>query len=176
MVTIRLSRGGAKKKPFYHITVSDSRKPRDGRFIERIGFFNPMARGQEERLRLDLERMAYWQNQGAQVSPRVSNLAKDAAAATTENLTVPSKTATFNERGDRNNAGGAGSDWQGSRIKGWLKLNSFTTPPENILDYSQFFAEIEEAWQMLEIDQHKQQANSLIVHFRGYDDPEVQRS
>ena len=83
MVTIRLSRGGAKKKPFYHITVSDSRKPRDGRFIERIGFFNPMARGQEERLRLDLERMAYWQNQGTQVSPRVSNLAKDAAAATT---------------------------------------------------------------------------------------------
>ena len=83
MVTIRLSRGGAKKKPFYHITVSDSRKPRDGRCIERIGFFNPMARGQEERLRLDLERMAYWQNQGAQVSPRVSNLAKAAAATAT---------------------------------------------------------------------------------------------
>jgi small subunit ribosomal protein S16 len=81
MVTIRLSRGGAKKKPFYHITVSDSRKSRDGRYIERIGFFNPMARGQEERLRLDLERMAYWQTQGAQVSPRVSTLAKDAATA-----------------------------------------------------------------------------------------------
>ena len=54
MVTIRLARGGAKKKPFYHITVSDSRRARDGRFIERIGFFNPVARGQEERLRLDL--------------------------------------------------------------------------------------------------------------------------
>ena len=81
MVTIRLSRGGAKKKPFYHITVSDSRKSRDGRYIERIGFFNPMARGQEERLRLDLERMAYWKTQGAQVSPRVSTLAKDAATA-----------------------------------------------------------------------------------------------
>ena len=81
MVTIRLSRGGAKKKPFYHITVSDSRKSRDGRYLERIGFFNPMARGQEERLRLDLERMAYWQTQGAQISPRVSTLAKDAATA-----------------------------------------------------------------------------------------------
>ena len=81
MVTIRLSRGGAKKKPFYHITVSDSRKSRDGRYIERIGFFNPMARGQEERLRLDLERMAYWQTEGAQISPRVSTLAKDAATA-----------------------------------------------------------------------------------------------
>jgi len=81
MVTIRLARGGAKKKPFYHITVSDSRRARDGRFIERIGFFNPAARGQEERLRLDLDRMAYWKSQGAQVSDRVSRLAKDAAAA-----------------------------------------------------------------------------------------------
>ena len=81
MVTIRLARGGAKKKPFYHITVSDSRRARDGRFIERIGFFNPAARGQEERLRLDLDRMAYWQSQGAQVSDRVSSLARDAAAA-----------------------------------------------------------------------------------------------
>ena len=81
MVTIRLARGGAKKKPFYHITVSDSRRARDGRFIERIGLFNPVARGQEERLRLDLDRMAYWQSQGAQVSDRVSSLAKDAAAA-----------------------------------------------------------------------------------------------
>jgi small subunit ribosomal protein S16 len=81
MVTIRLARGGSKKKPFYHITVSDSRRARDGRFIERIGFFNPVARGQEERLRLDLDRMAYWQSQGAQVSDRVSSLAKDAAAA-----------------------------------------------------------------------------------------------
>ncbi len=83
MVTIRLSRGGAKKKPFYHITVADSRRARDSRFIERIGFFNPLAKGQEERLRLDLERMAFWQSQGAQVSVRVSTLAKDAAAAAT---------------------------------------------------------------------------------------------
>lgn len=81
MVTIRLARGGAKKKPFYHITVSDRRNPRDGRFIERIGFFNPFAKGQEERLRLDAERLSYWQTQGAQLSPRVSTLSKDAAAA-----------------------------------------------------------------------------------------------
>ena len=84
MVTIRLSRGGAKKRPFYHITVADSRRARDGSFIERIGFFNPLAKGQEERLRLDLERMAFWQSQGAQVSPRVSSLAKDASATTAE--------------------------------------------------------------------------------------------
>ena len=81
MVTIRLSRGWAKKKPFYHITVSDSRRSRDGRFIERIGFFNPVARGKEEKLRLDLDRMAYWRSQGAQVSPRVAALVNDVQAS-----------------------------------------------------------------------------------------------
>jgi len=81
MVTIRLSRGGAKKRPFYQITVADSRNPRDGRFIERIGFFNPTARGQEERLRVNLERVAYWQEKGAQVSDRVAQLVKEAKKA-----------------------------------------------------------------------------------------------
>ncbi|GJM12620.1 MAG: 30S ribosomal protein S16 [Pseudohongiella sp.] len=83
MVTIRLSRGGAKKRPFYHITVTDSRNSRDGRFIERIGFFNPRAQGQEERLRLDRDRMDYWTGKGAQISPRVSTLAKAAVETST---------------------------------------------------------------------------------------------
>ncbi|WP_048308740.1 30S ribosomal protein S16 [Halomonas sp. PR-M31] len=78
MVTIRLARGGAKKRPFYHLTVSDSRKSRDGRFIERVGFFNPVARGQEERLRVDLDRVSHWQNLGAQTSERVAELLKEA--------------------------------------------------------------------------------------------------
>jgi small subunit ribosomal protein S16 len=81
MVTIRLSRGGAKKRPFYHLTVTDSRNARDGRFIERVGFFNPVARGNEERLRIDTDRIEYWQGQGAQLSERVAKLVKDAAAA-----------------------------------------------------------------------------------------------
>ena len=81
MVTIRLSRGGAKKKPFYHVTVSDSRRSRDGRYIERIGFFNPFARGKEERLRLDLGRMAFWKSQGSQISTRVASLASGADAS-----------------------------------------------------------------------------------------------
>jgi len=81
MVTIRLSRGGAKKRPFYHITVADSRNARDGRFIERVGFFNPLARGQEERLRLNMERIEFWQGKGAQLSDRVAKLLKDAAKA-----------------------------------------------------------------------------------------------
>ena len=80
MVKIRLSRGGAKKKPFYHIVVTDSRKPRDGRNIERVGFFNPVARGQEERLRLNLERVDYWTGVGAQVSDRVKTLVSEARA------------------------------------------------------------------------------------------------
>jgi small subunit ribosomal protein S16 len=81
MVTIRLSRGGAKKRPFYHISVADSRNARDGRFIERVGFFNPTARGQEEGLRIDLDRVEYWQSKGAQLSERVAKLVKDAKAA-----------------------------------------------------------------------------------------------
>lgn len=78
MVTIRLARGGSKKRPFYHLTVADSRKSRNGRFIERVGFFNPTARGQEERLRVDMPRVTYWQEQGAQLSERVAKLVKDA--------------------------------------------------------------------------------------------------
>jgi len=81
MVTIRLSRGGSKKRPFYHVTVTDSRSARDGRFIERIGFFNPVARGQEERFRLDSERAQYWVSQGAQLSDRVGQLIKDSKKA-----------------------------------------------------------------------------------------------
>ncbi|MBU2885992.1 30S ribosomal protein S16 [Gilvimarinus agarilyticus] len=81
MVTIRLSRGGSKKRPFYHLTVSDSRSARNGRFIERVGFFNPIARGQEESLRIDQDRIDYWVGQGAQVSERVAKLIKTKAAA-----------------------------------------------------------------------------------------------
>jgi small subunit ribosomal protein S16 len=81
MVKIRLSRGGAKKQPFYHIVVTDSRKARDGRSIERLGFYNPVARGQEVRLQLDLERVDYWQGVGAQISERVRTLVSEARSA-----------------------------------------------------------------------------------------------
>ncbi|MEZ8144452.1 30S ribosomal protein S16 [Enterovibrio norvegicus FF-33] len=81
MVTIRLARHGAKKRPFYQIVVADSRQARDGRFIEKIGFFNPIAQGQEEKLRLDLDRVTHWVGEGAAVSDRVARLIKDAAKA-----------------------------------------------------------------------------------------------
>ena len=77
MVTIRLARGGAKKSPFYQIVVTDSRSSRDGRFIEKIGYFNPMARGKEVRLELKKDRVDHWVGQGAQTSVRVSTLIKE---------------------------------------------------------------------------------------------------
>lgn len=77
MVTIRLARGGAKKRPFYHVVVTDSRMPRDGRFIERIGFFNPIAAENEERLKIDHERFNYWIARGAKASERVAKLVKE---------------------------------------------------------------------------------------------------
>ncbi|MGD8976533.1 MAG: 30S ribosomal protein S16 [Gammaproteobacteria bacterium] len=76
MVTIRLTRGGAKKRPFYHIVVTDSRNRRDGRYIERLGFFNPVAKGKEQKLSIDLERVDHWVGKGAQTSDRVAELVK----------------------------------------------------------------------------------------------------
>lgn len=76
MVIIRLARGGAKKRPFYNIVVADSRNRRDGRFIERVGFYNPVAGGTQEALRLNRDRIAYWQDNGAQLSDAVRRLVK----------------------------------------------------------------------------------------------------
>jgi small subunit ribosomal protein S16 len=81
MVSIRLSRGGAKKRPFYHLVVSDVRTSRDGRYIERIGFFNPIATGGEEKLRVDLGRIDHWVGNGAQMTDRVASLVKQARKA-----------------------------------------------------------------------------------------------
>ncbi len=77
MVVIRLARTGSKKKPFYHVVVADSRSPRDGRFIERLGFFNPYARGEEQKLRLNRDRISHWAGVGAQLSQRVQTLVKE---------------------------------------------------------------------------------------------------
>ncbi len=80
MVVIRLSRRGAKKRPFYNVVVTDSRARRDGRFIERVGFYNPVASGKELEMRLEQERIAYWQSQGAQLSEQVKQLLKKGRA------------------------------------------------------------------------------------------------
>ena len=79
MVVIRLARGGAKKRPFYNVVVADSRTRRDGRFVERIGFYNPIATEKEEGLRIAADRLSYWQQQGAQLSLTVARLVKQNA-------------------------------------------------------------------------------------------------
>ncbi|MDP1647387.1 MAG: 30S ribosomal protein S16 [Rubrivivax sp.] len=81
MVVIRLSRGGAKKRPFFNIVVADSKERRDGRFIERVGFYNPMAAGAEQPLRVSLDRVTHWAGVGAQLSPTVARLVDQAKKA-----------------------------------------------------------------------------------------------
>ena len=76
MVVIRLSRGGAKNRPFYNIVVADSRNPRDGRFVERVGFYNPLAKEGEEAVRIAMDRLTYWQGKGAQASDTVMRLVR----------------------------------------------------------------------------------------------------
>ena len=113
MVTIRLARTGAKKQPFYHVTVADSARARDGRFIERIGFFNPVARGQAPRLRIDLERAQHWLSVGAQMSPRVRQLLREAqnnpeyAAATAAPQAVSAEAAIEADATDAEAGAGA---------------------------------------------------------------------
>lgn len=80
MVVIRLARGGAKKRPFYNLVVTDSRNARDGRFVERVGFYNPCAAQGEEGLRIDMQRLAHWQGRGAKVSDTVARLVKQFGA------------------------------------------------------------------------------------------------
>ena len=80
MVVIRLARSGAKKRPFFNMVVTDSRNRRDGRFIERIGFYNPVAAASEKGLVIDTARLAYWQEKGAQLSPTAARLVKQSAA------------------------------------------------------------------------------------------------
>jgi len=79
MVVIRLTRGGAKRRPFFNIVATDSRNPRDGRFIERVGFYNPVATGGDTRFRVAADRLSYWQGVGAQMSPTVARLVKEFA-------------------------------------------------------------------------------------------------
>ncbi len=80
MVVIRLARGGAKKNPYYRLVVADQRFKNTGRFIEKVGFYNPSARGSEEKIRLDQARIDHWVSQGAQLSPRVKRVLKEASA------------------------------------------------------------------------------------------------
>ena len=94
MVVIRLARAGAKKSPFYHMVVTDSRRRRDSNYVEEVGYFNPVARGQEARLHLNLEKISYWESVGAQLSDRARSLVKEyrkTAAPVAESAEKPVK-------------------------------------------------------------------------------------
>lgn len=93
MVTLRLARAGAKKRPFYHVVVTDSRNRRDGRYIERVGYFNPIARGGETRLHFELERVDHWLGEGAKPSDRVAHLIKQYRKAPPADGGVQSETS-----------------------------------------------------------------------------------
>jgi len=93
MVTIRLARTGAKKRPFYHLTVAEASDKRDGRFIERVGFFNPIAAGGAQRLKVDLERVEYWISVGAKPSDRVTDLIKEARKVGAQVIEAPKPAA-----------------------------------------------------------------------------------
>ena len=91
MVKIRLTRGGAKKRPFYHVIVTDERNKRDGRYIERLGYFNPMALATETGLQIDLARVEHWQKNGAQLSDRVASLVEEYKAQPEKAAAEPAK-------------------------------------------------------------------------------------
>jgi small subunit ribosomal protein S16 len=91
MVVIRMARGGAKNRPFYNIVVADSRMPRDGRFIERVGFYNPKASGAEQQFRISLDRVAHWVDQGAQPSDAVKKLIKRGKSQVAAQPAAPAK-------------------------------------------------------------------------------------
>lgn len=122
MVKIRLQRGGAKKRPFYHIVVTDMRNARDGRYLERLGFFNPVAVGGEVPLRLDAERIEYWTGRGAQLSERVASLVKQfnrhgegeapprAAPPVSQAKTASAEAAPAGETGDQSASADAGEE------------------------------------------------------------------
>lgn len=93
MVVIRLARGGAKKRPFFNVVVADSRNRRDGRFIERVGFYNPIAAKGEEALRLAADRITFWQARGAKLSDTVAGLVKKSAGVKKSDAVVPTAVA-----------------------------------------------------------------------------------
>jgi small subunit ribosomal protein S16 len=93
MVVIRLARGGAKKRPFYNVVVADSRRARDGRYVERVGYYNPMAAQGEQKLRIALDRVAFWQGHGAQLSDTVRRLVRQAGESQQQQPAEPQQPA-----------------------------------------------------------------------------------
>lgn len=177
MVTIRLARGGAKKRPFYHLTVTDSRKSRDGRFIERLGFFNPVARGQEERLRVDLSASPTGRARvpsSPTASPSwsrkpASRPEPDAAAATVQGSSM-SEHAQAQPADDHVVLGKLTSPYG---VKGWLKVYSYTSPMDGILDYEAWVLRRGGRLTRARLLQGRRHGKGLVARLEGIDGREA---
>ena len=140
MVVIRLARGGAKKRPFYNIVVSDSRERRDGRFIERVGFYNPMASGGEQPLRVAIDRVSYWSGVGAQLSPTVARLvdqAKDGRPDARRVTAASDPSAPDAEfPADAIEVARVLDAWG---VKGWLRVQPYAKDPQALFSSRRWF-------------------------------------
>ncbi len=165
MVTIRMSRGGAKKRPFYHLVVTDSRNRRDGRFIERVGFFNPTATGNEERLSLDQERIDHWIGLGAKPSDRVAKLVKESKAAALSSLDA---VVVPRASGDDFIIVGKISGLYG--VRGWMRIHSDTRPRENILSYPIWYLHDGRGWIPFKLESGRPHSRGIVAKLTGCDD------
>ena len=163
MVTIRLARHGGKKQPFYHLTVAEKSAKRDGRFIERLGFYNPVARGGEQELRIDLNRADYWLSVGAQPTERALQL----ITRYRKSLAEESEVGEVGEAAETSpGCGRVGfKAWCSSvdpvvigavgapfGVHGWVHVKSFTAPPGNLLDYRPWQLRRNSAWRGIDAE------------------------
>ena len=189
MVVIRLARGGAKKRPFYNVVVTDSRSRRDGRFIERVGFYNPIATAKEEGLRLSIDRISYWQERGAQLSDTVAGLvkksagqAKTAAPAVSAAPAVPAAPACRPLR-PRKVPGLSPSDIvvmgriaAPYGVHGWVKVLPLSAAPETLLAHRQWWLRKrgdDGPWQRFDLESGKQHGATLLAQLSGLADREA---
>ncbi len=188
MVVIRLARGGAKKRPFFNIVVADSRNRRDGRFIERVGFYNPIATKNEETLRLAVDRVAFWQERGAKVSDTVAGLVKRAAKPETaarprrRPRRLPDRRSAGYAGGSRSLGTGAVRDAivvlgevVGSYgVRGWIKVRPFTALPETLLRHPTWWLKPRGGeWREYRQSDGRLHSGALLVALNGMDTREA---
>ena len=170
MVTIRLARAGAKRRPFYHVVVADSRSRRGGRFIERVGFFNPIATENEERVRIDAARVEYWKSCGARASGRGRKASPVEIAASGSRPPHVGSAMTDEGSGHRRVVLGRIIGPYGTC--GWLKVRSSTEPPENILRYEPWQVERGGHWTEVGVVDGRVYRHSVLVRLEGCRDRE----
>ena len=199
MVVIRLARGGAKKRPFFNVVVADSRNRRDGRFIERVGFYNPIAAKGEEALRLSVDRITFWRDRGARMSDTVAGLVKRSAksASPTPAAAAPAPAAAAPAPAAPDRAARLAARPQIARrrgwrrgpdaivvmgeivgpygVRGWLKVRSFAESPAALLDFDEWWLKPAggSVWNRFSRLEGRLHSGSLVVALRGVDTREA---